>query len=141
MAEKFVRAAGGVVWRTGGDGSIEVLLVHRARYDDWSLPKGKQDPGENDQETALREVEEETGLTCSLGVELASTSYVDRRGRPKTVRYWAMEPIGGEFRPCEEVDSVRWVPLAEVDSTLSYPRDSHVVATLVTSLADLGQAG
>lgn len=129
VAEKFVRAAGGVIWRPGEGGSVEVLLVHRSRYDDWSLPKGKRDPGETDEQTAFREVEEETGLRCRLGVELASTSYVDRRGRPKTVRYWAMEPVSGEFQPGEEVDKVRWVPTDEVDSVLSYavglPRGRH----------------
>ena len=67
--------------------------MHRPRYDDWSLPKGKADEGESDAACALREVEEETGLTCVLGDELPSTHYRDSKGRDKTVRYWAMEPI------------------------------------------------
>ena len=111
-ADEEVRAAGGVVWREGDDG-IEVLLVHRPRYDDWSHPKGKCDSGESDEACALREVQEETGLDCELGEELAATSYRDRHGRPKRVRYWSMRPIGGEFAPIDEVDEVRWLPIDE----------------------------
>jgi 8-oxo-dGTP pyrophosphatase MutT (NUDIX family) len=81
-----VRAAGGVVWRRGADGAVEVLVVHRPKYDDWSFPKGKLDPGETEEECALREVDEETGLRCELGEELPTTMYVDRKGRPKRVR-------------------------------------------------------
>ena len=86
-----VRAAGGVVTR--GE-PPEVLVVHRPRYDDWSFPKGKAEPGERDEDCALREVEEETGLRCELREELPSTSYTDARGRPKRVRYWLMTPSG-----------------------------------------------
>jgi len=139
---KFVRAAGGVVWRRSPQGAIEVLLVHRPRYDDWSLPKGKVDPSDQtDEDTARREVEEETGLSCRLGVELSSTSYVDRRGRPKTVRYWAMKPIGGSFQANDEVDEVRWVNPAEAEACLSYPREAHVLASFTASVAPLVQAG
>ena len=88
-----IRAAGGVPVRQAG-GDLEVLLVHRPRYDDWTFPKGKAEPGESDVECALREVEEETGLRCELGRELPSTSYVDGKGRPKRVRYWLMHPDG-----------------------------------------------
>src|SRR5437773_10449601 len=108
-----VRAAGGVVWRRDGAGLLEILLVHRPRYDDWSLPKGKCDQGENDTDCALREVEEETGLTCRVGAELPSTQYQDNKGRSKTVRYWAMQSVSGDdrFTPNAEIDETRWLPV------------------------------
>jgi 8-oxo-dGTP diphosphatase len=122
-----VRAAGGVIAGRDPVGGLRVLLVHRPRYDDWSLPKGKCDPGESDEDCARREVEEETGLVCDLGVELPSTRYVDRKGRTKQVRYWAMEVTGGEFAPNDEVDEVRWVAPDEAAALLSYPHDAVVV--------------
>jgi len=123
-----VRAAGGVVWRRASDGSgIEVLLVHRPSYDDWSLPKGKLGPGEDDEAGALREVEEETGLRCVLGPELATSRYTDALGRPKVVRFWAMAPEGGEFRPNREVDRCRWLPLDDAPAALSYERDREIL--------------
>ena len=88
-----VKASGGVVWRRGDDG-VEIVVAHRPRYDDWSLPKGKLDKGESWEQAALREVEEEVGLKCRLGPELEPTSYEDRKGRAKVVRYWLMEPKG-----------------------------------------------
>ena len=118
------------MWRRSAPGDVEVLLVHRPRYDDWSVPKGKLNPGEDHAEAALREVEEETGLRCALGPELASTTYHDRRGRPKRVRYWAMSPVDGLFVPTEEVDEVRWVPLDEAQMVLSYERDRPVLDAL-----------
>jgi 8-oxo-dGTP diphosphatase len=126
-----VHAAGGVVWRRArcGDG-FEVLLVHRPKYDDWSLPKGKLVEGESAEDAALREVEEETGLRCRLGRELAAVSYRDSAGRPKVVRYWAMEPVDGQFRANDEVDEARWAPLADADAILTYGRDRDVVASL-----------
>jgi 8-oxo-dGTP diphosphatase len=128
-ANHHVRAAGGLVWRRSGAGSLEVLVVHRPRYGDWSLPKGKCDPGESDIDCALREVEEETGLTCRLGDELPSTSYHDGKGRPKTVRYWAMEPEwgGAAFTPNAEIDEIRWLPLPEAVKLLSYDHDRPVI--------------
>ena len=128
----IVQAAGGVVWRRGGDGRIEVLLVHRPRYDDWTLPKGKLGPGESAEDGARREVEEETGLACSLGPELATTSYDDRFGRPKVVRYWAMAVEGGRFEPNAEVDECRWLALDEAPAALTYPRDRDVLASAGT---------
>ncbi len=108
-----VRAAGGVVLRDG-PGGREVLLIHRRRYGDWTLPKGKCDPGEPDVDCAVREVEEETGLVCELLDEVGSTEYVDGKDRPKQVRYWAMRVVGGELRPAPpEVDEVLWVPLGQ----------------------------
>jgi 8-oxo-dGTP diphosphatase len=129
FSRKRVRAAGGVVWRQAS-GGVEVLLVHRPKYDDWSLPKGKCRDGEDDLACALREVEEETGLRCEVGRELASTSYRDSRGRPKTVRYWSMEPQSGTFTPHREIDEVRWVSREEAVGLLSYARDHAVVNNL-----------
>jgi 8-oxo-dGTP diphosphatase len=129
-APDLVRAGGGVVWRRPGTGEgVEILLVHRPRYDDWSLPKGKCDPGESDADCALREVEEETGLACRLGTELPSTSYRDNKGRPKIVRYWAMEPLsaGALFEPNAEIDEIRWLPVADAVKLLSYGHDRPVV--------------
>jgi 8-oxo-dGTP diphosphatase len=119
-----VRAAGGLVVRDG-----RVLLVHRPRYDDWSLPKGKLDPGESFEQAALREVEEEAGLRCELGEELEPTRYVDNRGRPKIVRYWVMrncEDVG--FEPNEEVDELAWLEPEEAARRLSYEHDRELVA-------------
>ena len=100
-----VQAAGGVVTRTAHDGTLEVLVVHRPRYDDWSLPKGKLEPGESFEDAARREIEEETGVRVELGAALPTTDYVDRHGRPKVVRYWQMTPVGQtEWRPGDEVD-------------------------------------
>jgi 8-oxo-dGTP diphosphatase len=125
-----VQAAGGVVWRRRPSGGLEVLLVHRPRYDDWTVPKGKLEPAESHVQAALREVEEETGLRCVAGPELGSTSYRDRRNRPKVVRYWAMTPVGGRFQPSAEVDEIRWVPIDDAAGALTYGRDAAVVAAL-----------
>ena len=121
-----VKASGGVVWRRA-EGGIELALVHRPRYDDWSLPKGKLDPGESWEDAALREVEEEIGLRCRLGHELPPTSYRDNKGRAKVVRYWMMEPLDGEFEPSHEVDEVRWLPPAAADRLLSYDHDRELL--------------
>jgi 8-oxo-dGTP diphosphatase len=121
------------VWRDGEQG-IEVLLVHRPRYDDWSHPKGKCDPGESDEACALREVEEETGLRCELGEEVASTAYRDRHGRPKRVRYWSMRPITGDFTPIDEVDKIRWLSVDDARDVLTYGHDVSVLDSLVSGL-------
>src|SRR5262245_43622810 len=131
-----VRAAGGVVWRRGRDGGIEVVIVHRPAYDDWSLPKGKVQPGEDEQEAALREVEEETSLHCMLGSDLGTTSYVDHHGRDKTVRYWEMEPGEGALKPANEVDDARWVRLEDAPRRLSYDHDRRIVERLRSALTD-----
>jgi len=139
-----VRAAGGVVWRRGRAGDLEVLLVHRPRYDDWTLPKGKALLGEPDEMTAAREVDEETGLACTLGAELAATTYRDHEGRSKLVRYWAMTltheqaphapTTGGAdataFTPNDEVDELAWLPVAEARRRLTYERDRPVLDSL-----------
>jgi len=122
-----VKAAGGVV--IGDDGLV--VLVHRPRYDDWAFPKGKLDKGESWEDAALREVEEETGLRCRLGVELSPTSYRDPKGRAKVVRYWRMEPLGGEFVPSDEVDELRWVSTADATELLSYDHDRALLREVV----------
>jgi len=124
-----IRAAGGVVVRAGADGP-EVLVVHRPRYDDWTFPKGKAEPGETDEDCALREVEEETGLRCELVRELPSTSYVDARGRPKVVRYWLMRVVGGELAFLHEVDAAAWLSPGEAAERLTYDRDVPVLDDL-----------
>ena len=120
-----VNAAGGVVLRDG-----RVCVVHRARYDDWSLPKGKLDGGESFEDAALREVHEETGLRCRLVRELEPVRYLVR-GRPKLVRYWVMEVEADEgFAPDDEVDEVRWVEQDEAGELLTYAHDRELVAAL-----------
>lgn len=122
-----VFAAGGVLWRHPKNGKPEVLLVHRPKYDDWTLPKGKLDDGEGAEEAALREVEEETGFRVELGDELPSTDYHDRYGRPKNVRYWVMDIKDGEFSPNREVDEVRWLTVDVAKEALTYARDRAVL--------------
>ena len=121
-----VKAAGGVVWRRGAGGT-EVAVVHRPHRDDWSLPKGKLDPGESWEAAALREVQEEIGLRCRLGRELPPISYRDQKGRAKVVRYWTMEPEEGEFAPNDEVDELRWLSPEAAAGLLSYPHDRELV--------------
>ena len=107
-----------------------MLLVHRPKYDDWSFPKGKCDDGESDEACALREVEEETGFRCELMEELGETSYTDARGRPKTVRYWRMRPLDGEFVSHGEVDEVRWETPELAAELLSWSRDLPLLGQL-----------
>jgi 8-oxo-dGTP pyrophosphatase MutT (NUDIX family) len=130
-----VHAGGGAVWRER-DGALEVLLVHRPRYADWTLPKGKLDVGENHLQAALREVHEETALVCAPGPELATTRYVDSLGRSKLVRYWAMTVERDDgFAPNDEVDELRWVALPAAAEMLSYRRDVEVLRSLPGALA------
>lgn len=119
-----VQAAGCVV-RCGD----RIAVVHRPRYDDWSLPKGKLDPGETFEDAAVREVHEEIGVRGELGRELPSTEYTDHRGRAKIVRYWEMEIAAvPSFEPNEEVDEVRWEAVDDARRLLSYDRDREVLA-------------
>ncbi len=131
----MIRAAGGVVTRAGETG-LEVLVVHRHKYGDWSLPKGKAHPFERDEACALREVEEETGLRCEIGEELATTRYDDARGRTKRVRYWLMTPIAGKLEFLNEVDAGRWLSVEEARDLLSYERDVQVLRSLETRAGD-----
>ena len=121
-----IRAAGGIVHRRSA-GATEVLVVHRPRYQDWSLPKGKLDPGETLEQAALREVEEETGWRCRLGDHIGKNEYRDRNGRSKRVDWWLMEPIDGEFAPNDEVDEIRWVPVTEARELLTHADDYELV--------------
>jgi 8-oxo-dGTP pyrophosphatase MutT (NUDIX family)/phosphohistidine phosphatase SixA len=130
-----IQAAGAVLWRvrTGG---IETALVHRPRYDDWSFPKGKSLPGEHVLLTAVREVEEETGVRAALGRRLATQHYpVD--GQPKRVEYWAARPVAADqFTPGDEVDALAWLPLPAARDQLSYPRDVAVLDSFTAAPPD-----
>jgi 8-oxo-dGTP diphosphatase len=129
-----VRAAGGVVVRDGDEGP-EVVAVHRPKYDDWSLPKGKLHDGEEWEAAALREVAEETGRRCELGRELSSNRYRDPKGRDKLVRWWLMRPLDGEFVPSDEVDEIRWIPASGADRALQYEHDRQLVREALEALA------
>ncbi len=126
-----ILAAGAVLWRPTGDPTgTEVAVIHRPRYDDWSLPKGKVDPGETEPVTAVREVREETGYTSLLGRQLAEVSYPIEQGEKK-VRYWAARGIDGEFSPTEEVDALDWLPVAEAMRRVRYAHDREVLRRFV----------
>jgi 8-oxo-dGTP diphosphatase len=128
MAAKEVVRAAGVALLRGTPDAREVLLIHRSHRSDWSLPKGKLDPGEHVAVAAVRECDEETGIAVSLGVPLPTQSYT-ALGRPKTVHYWlASELASEEFMPNDEVDKIAWVPVDEASRHLTYPHDADVVA-------------
>jgi len=134
-----VRAAGGVIVRSRPDGALEVAVVHRPSYDDWTLPKGKLQAGEREEHTALREVEEETGMRCRLERALGTTKYKDHRGRPKVVHYWVMRALDGHFRKCREVDELRWATVRQAASLLSYSHDRALLRGLSNEIdADVG---
>ena len=122
-----ITAAGGVVLRRDEEGRTRVAVIHRPKYGDWSLPKGKLEKGEGWLEAALREVEEEIGYRCEVGSSCLHVSYLDRKSRRKLVRYWLMEPIEGEFTSHDEVDELRWLTHAEADEQLTYPHDKELV--------------
>ena len=126
---RLIKAAGGVAWRPGPDGEPEILLVHRKKYDDWSLPKGKTEPGEPLPVTAVREVLEEGGARLALGRRLASVRY-NVSGRPKRVHYWAARVVSLDKRavPNHEVDEVTWLTAADAVDKVSYSHDHGVLA-------------
>jgi 8-oxo-(d)GTP phosphatase len=125
--DDVIRAAGALLWRPGPDGAVEVALVHRPKYDDWSLPKGKLSPGEHVLLAAVREVEEETGHRVTLGRPLPTQRYLVT-GRPKEVRYWAAASrSGGRFVPSAEVDDLHWEAPREAARRLTQPRDAELV--------------
>jgi 8-oxo-dGTP diphosphatase len=124
--DNLVRAAGGVL--VDGD---RIALVHRPRYDDWTLPKGKHEPGEDDVAAALREVQEETGFRGRIERDLGVVRYtVEKRGvvLPKVVHYYVMQAEGGAFAPNDEVDELRWVTREQAAQLLTYERDREVLA-------------
>ncbi|MFF8280262.1 NUDIX hydrolase [Streptomyces lateritius] len=132
-----VRAAGCVLWRRapgGGEGgaAIEIALVHRPKYDDWSLPKGKLKRNETPRECAVREVREETGQNCVLGPRLPTARYL-ANGRPKEVTYWSAEARGGAFTPTTEVDRLLWLPPAAARTRLTQPRDRELLDALMST--------
>jgi 8-oxo-dGTP pyrophosphatase MutT (NUDIX family) len=129
---EVVQAAGGLVVRRHLE-TLEIAVVHRPVHQDWSFPKGKLEEGETFESAALREVEEETGMTCRLLRFIGHTEYVDRKGRPKAVAYWVMAAQSGSFVPNDEVDEMRWVSLDEASRLLSYPRDRELAAVLMAA--------
>ncbi|GIF73074.1 NUDIX hydrolase [Asanoa siamensis] len=125
----LIRAAGGVVWRAAADG-VRICLVHRPRYDDWSLPKGKLEAGEHPLAAAVREVSEETGVRAVPQVRLSSVRYTAREGIPKTVDYWSMRYVADDptvVVDADEVNGIRWLPVDEALALLSYSHDIRVV--------------
>ncbi|MFE0799858.1 NUDIX hydrolase [Streptomyces sp. NPDC058812] len=128
-----VRAAGCVLWRRSPvDGELELCLVHRPKYDDWSHPKGKLEPGEDPLAGALREVAEETGYAAAPGAELPTVRYL-ANGRPKEVRYWTAAATTGVFAPSDEVDRILWLEPAAARARLTQPRDRTLVDALLAT--------
>lgn len=135
-ASKTVLAAGGVLWRPGHrESAPEVAVIHRPRYDDWSLPKGKVDPGETEPVTAVREVLEETGHHVQLGRRIASVSYPIEQ-RTKKVQYWSARNLGGSFAPNNEVDELIWVSVSAAIKKVSYPYDRKILRRWAKQPAD-----
>jgi 8-oxo-dGTP diphosphatase len=131
-----VLAAGAVLWQPDPDsGDTRVAVVHRARYDDWSLPKGKLDPGETEPVAAVREILEETGQRAHLGRRLSTVTYPIPVGT-KVVHYWVARGHGGDFIAGEEVDRLLWLPIAEATKRLTYPADRKTVARFAKLPAD-----
>ncbi|MGW4033012.1 NUDIX hydrolase [Streptomyces sp. NPDC004838] len=143
MSEAAILAAGCVLWRRSpyGDEGLEICLVHRPKYDDFSHPKGKLKRDEDPRDGALREVLEETGMACALGPALPTVRY-PVEGRPKEVRYWAAEATSGVFAANHEVDRVLWLPPTAARNRLTQPRDRDLVTAFLSTLhpTDSGRA-
>ncbi|WP_327344910.1 NUDIX hydrolase [Streptomyces europaeiscabiei] len=135
----LVRAAGCALWRRSpSGGGIELALVYRPKWSDWSLPKGKLKRGEEAHDGALREVLEETGMECALGPELPTVHYTDAQGRPKQVRYWAAEATSGVFAPNREVSRLLWLSPEAAAQRLTHERDRTMVSSLLEALHKAG---
>jgi 8-oxo-dGTP diphosphatase len=133
--ERVIEAAGGVVWRSADNrAGVEVAVIHRPKYDDWSLPKGKLHADEHPLLGAVREVEEETGYRVTVGRPLGEVRYT-KDGQPKRVRYWALRAVGGEFAPNDEVDEIRWLPPTDARSLLLPDRDRGVLDAYVRDMS------
>lgn len=130
----LIEAAGGVLWRPAMGGGVEIALVHRPKYDDWSIPKGKLHPGEHPLLGALREITEETGFTGWAGRMLGEITYL-KDGNPKRVRYWAVRATGGEFVSGDEVDQLRWLPPGEALARLTPDRDPPIMRAFAMNSA------
>ena len=127
---RLIPAAGGALWRESGDGVLETALVHRPKYDDWSLPKGKLDAGEHPLVAAVREVDEETGLQVAVGRRSVQTRYTHRHHGPKRVDYWVMQAVGGVFAPNDEVDELRWLRVPAAVALVTHDHDRAVLEDL-----------
>jgi 8-oxo-dGTP diphosphatase len=132
---EVVRAAGGIVVRAGDSGGWEVAVIHRPDRLDWTFPKGKIEIGESPTQCAIREVAEETGYQCDLGRFVGEVEYLDRRDRVKVVSYWLMQPGDGAFQPTQEVDDLRWLPLADAERLLTYPHDRELLQSVIVQTA------
>jgi 8-oxo-dGTP diphosphatase len=132
---RTVYAAGAVVWKPGPNDMLQIALIHRPRYDDWSLPKGKVDPGETEPVTAVREVFEETGHRVHLGCRITTVSYPVEH-RTKKVLYWAARSIGGKFAPNSEVDELAWLSVSDAVKKVKYSQDRKVLRRFAKCPAD-----
>lgn len=139
MSDNRIQAAGGLVVRRKKSGAVRVLVVHRPGYDDWSLPKGKADAGETPEETAIREVEEETGVSVRIVAPIGEVEYKVQSGRKKVVRYFAMRPISRKpFEPNSEVDEIRWLSPKKARALVSYERDRELLDADYESILSSG---
>ena len=128
----LIRAAGGIVIRPVANGRLEVACIFREARGDWTFPKGKLDPGETFEQAALREVWEETGMTCEVIRFAGTTNYTHRKGKPKIVAYYLMSVGTGEFAPNDEVDELVWLALEQVREHLTWDRDQELFDLVVT---------
>lgn len=137
----LVRAAGCVLWRHSVDSpNIEIALIYRPQWEDWSHPKGKLHHGETHRSAAVREVREETGMGCLLGVPLPTARYCDAQGRPKEVRYWAAEATDGDFMPNREVSRLVWLPPVDARQQITHDRDQELIDALLSALHETGES-